>query len=664
MELNGRAWCLALMVALGGTLACGAPATVSTGPDDAAIDSVWVGLMRGDVARAREGMQAIEDPVFKERAQRDIERLQRGRAAALVSALDDGSWLAARYDASNERALSRLASTGLVAEAATAVWLESAQRSVETKRGLSAARAALGRTPGGAEAAAFEIETLLRTGKRAEATRRLRAMDFETARLRLARRRLHALTGRLRLAVTGLLDDIEADLAVPASLRLLDDLLATVPMADLEQRATALMTAHEFGNDWMGRVGLRVAAALALRSGDTQVAEQMLARLVAPTAEEWRLLARLSARAGGPALTPEAAIDVDSERDQSTPLRQLRVIREWGLVARESYQRFVEQGESTELEDLLATLDASTLGLAGRAELSQVPHHDYGVLGRLLDSEALDDAWEGQFLLGGQALGLTAEIALWDVDERREMPLPERPEAGAHYIEYRVRNPRVPGFLASQGADFQGVGLDKVVFLDLDRIEAGEFWTTSLSGPELAPLPAAGASERRDLLEPLDVAQRLRSAAHAHYGDDYRRAVVDTVSLHERKHILDGRDFLAKGVGGKLVALFSAGLLPSAVRSQLERRAQLHALRHAEDPRIALAQCIAFLPVEGARRHSEHAVGYAILVKEFLTVLDEGEWEGAVPLAGLGLQGDASLLQQLHHLEPETIRAIAQAIDD
>jgi hypothetical protein len=98
------------------------------------------------------------------------------------------------------------------------------------------------------------------------------------------------------------------------------------------------------------------------------------------------------------------------------------------------------------------------------------------------------------------------------------------------------------------------------------------------------------------------------------------------------------------------------------VRAEVERRAQLAALQQATDPRIALAQAVDCLPVEGPRADSEHARGHAALVGDLIAVLDRGDWTGAQPLETWGLRRDRMLLQQLHLLPPEVLRAVACAI--
>jgi hypothetical protein len=226
-----------------------------------------------------------------------------------------------------------------------------------------------------------------------------------------------------------------------------------------------------------------------------------------------------------------------------------------------------------------------------------------------------------------------------------------------------VVNLRVPGYAASRGARFAGAGLDRFVFLDLDQVARDAGRARDLPEDALLAWPAAGALQRRDLSEPLETAERLSEAARSAADAAYGQRVLEALSIHERRHIIDVREFFDGGMFQQLSDVISAGLLPGAVRAEVERRAQLDALREATDPRIPLAHAISYLPLEGQATRSEHARGYAELVADFLVVLDEESWEGAQPLESYGLNRDRVLVQQLDKLPLEVIRDIARSIE-
>ncbi len=653
---------------------CKAPTAVHVGADDVHIDGVWVSLQRGDLARAAESVSRIRDPVFAERARRDVQAAQEGRPAALFACLAEGSWLAARYDASDERARRRLrdAKRRQRPEPHPAVWLEDGRRSTGHGRRVSALQPIWGASSGGPEALALEVESLLAQQRFAEAARRLDRAQGSTGRLRLAQRRLDAATGRARAVAAGVLDDLRAGQGLPASLRLLEDVLVRVPLDGVEREARELLAVDSAEGWLMGRTRDRLRARLAARAGDLAGAAATLAGIEPRLAYEDRMLRRWQVRLGQ--ATPrwlEERIDVSSARDGDQAMSTRRLADEWSLEARATYREALDEGREHSLDDFVARLDEAASPLAEGPLLADLPRHDYGVFGQRLETEPLRARLGPAFVLSGKAIGLPADMTWFDVEECVSLPLPvidgeqgDDAAGGGTYLECRVRANRVPGLLASQGASISGAGIDRLVFLDLDHIDYMErFASGPPNPPVLEPMPAHGADERRDLSEPLDVVFKLDAAIRADAGSDYRRRLIESLSLHEQRHILDFHEFMGRGVFGKVSMIFSGGLLPASVRAEIERRAQLYAMRNATDPRIALRDAVERVPVEGLQRRSEHAMGYAELVRGFLVVLDTEAWEGARPLAELGLDRGASLLQQLDRLDPETVRAIARAID-
>jgi hypothetical protein len=275
----------------------------------------------------------------------------------------------------------------------------------------------------------------------------------------------------------------------------------------------------------------------------------------------------------------------------------------------------------------------------------------------MLDTAPLRQTLPDAVLLCGKALFLPADIAWFD---RVQCLARELPNGAGPYEECHVRHPRVTGYAAAHGAAITGAGFDPLVWLDLDELQ-GEVRAERLT-PCDPPLPArlaAGRDARLDLSEPLDVARWIDDAARISDGERYEALLLDSLAQHEQQHILDFRQFVAEGTLGQLGQLFSGGLLPGAIRAEVERRAQLNALRTSADPRLALAHAISHLPVEGAARSEPHAVAYESLVTEFLRRLDDANWPGARTLEQLGLDRSRNLLQQLWRLDGDTIRAVA-----
>jgi hypothetical protein len=651
-----------VFLALLGMQGCHAPRAVRVEVDDAHVDLVWACLQRGDLGRAEAGAALIVDPDLRERARLDVLAARSGRAAAYLAAMDAGNWLEARYAASREAALGLLRQQRRLDARRAAVWLEEARRSTSAGRALSALDAAQSLAPGGCEALAARAELLLVQQRYEEAGRAL-AQPVDGARLRLVRAQLLAATGRSTTAARALLQDVRDGLAVPASLSLLHELLAGSHEADLERLALAVLSGPAAPGWRMERAQWRLQAWLLAQTGDLAGARAGLLRLDPRTPEDDAALLRLQARLDGvvPAsATPEMRLDGDQDRPRGVELAQRRLADEWGLAARKAWDD-EDDGRGPDLDGFVALLDEAAAGLPGAPALAGLPRRDFGLFGALLEPGPLHVALPGALVVCGKALTLPADIAWF---ERQAGGLRALPEGGT-YEEWHVRRPRIGGYLASRGAAITGAGLDPLVWINLDQLEREARGARQAPGEPPPPAqPAAGHAERRSLAEPLDVARWLEQPSRDAPDGRHFERLLEAVSIHERQHIADFRAFTSAGAAGRLALLLQGGLLPGPVRAEVERRAQLRALREAEDPRLPLAHAASYLPVEGDAHADPHAAGYAALMAEFVRRLDAADWPGGRPPRELGLDPGRVLLQQLHRLEPDVIRAIALAMDD
>jgi len=669
-------------LALMGMAGCRTTPSVALVSDDLGVDSVWLGLVRDDLPAASRAAESLRDEDFRERANLDLIAAQDGRAAALCASLDAGSWQTSRYDASDERALQRLQPQRRAAPSRAAVWLGVAQRSSEPRERLAAARVAAGLAPGSAEARAVMGETLLAQRRHAELDELLGAEVPPTARLRLLLRRQQSATGRGQAAAEGLLEDLRAGLATPSSLALLEELLVRVPRRGLEEQTLVLLQAtarDTSGADdklplvsgaRMQRAAGRLLATLLARAGHPADAAEQLSALAMRLPTDDESLAAYRDRSPGAVLpvagygeppSLERRIAGDVARIESSALRQRRLADEWDLAARESYDD-ADEGRGVGLDGFLHRLDEAAATLPGSPQLHDLPRQEFGVFGTMLDVRPLRETLPDALLLGGEALTQPAELTWFD---RIATEMVELPGELGSYEQCEVRRARVKGYVASRGAVIAGAGLGRTVYLDLDAIEREDRQgLLSPVGPGCEPRKARDPAERLSLAEPLDVVGRLDRASRADAGDAYAALLLQALELHERQHIVDFQSFVSRGAGSQLWTLLGAGLLPSAVRAAIERRAQLQALRDADDPRIPLAHALAVLPVDGDATADEHAQGYAALVRDFIVVLDGGGWPGSASLESFGIRRDAVLVQQLQHLPPEAVRAIARAIPD
>jgi len=661
MAVTGRACLLASFLALGGMGGCSAPPELVVSDEARLDDRVWVELARGDLDAALLAAATLSDGGLRERARLDLVAAREGRAAALVTALEQGSWLAARYRASGQAADEQLRQASRAEGSGAALALERARRAPSSREMLARAKAAQSDPIGAAEARAIEVEALLQAGRFADADERLPDPP-PTARLALLRRRLDRLCARHAAVVDGVCADLAQGWAVPASVALLEDALLRQPSRTREAQAVQALDGASLAGAPLLRARERLRAILDARAGQLDSAVARLAALDPREPEEDEALRRWGRRLeSAEAGTIEERLDSDPQRLAGRDLLLKRIADEWDLAARLSYDEAGE-GEATDLDGFVARLDEAADTLPGRPSLAALPRREYGIFGAMLDTAPLAAVLPDAVVVGGQALFMPPELTWFDRVGCVEVELPG--ELG-RYAQCLVRRTRVAGLQASLGARIAGAGLDRLVWLDLDELEREERATRSAgTGRALGALPAADAAERRSLREPLDVGERLIRLAREDAGPDYDARLLETLALHERQHIVDFQEFVAKGATAQVWTLLGAGLLPGAVRTEIERRAHLYALREAADPRIALAEAVARLPVEGRALGDEHSVAYASLVRDLVELLDQPRLPDGRTPEELGLDRGRVLLQQLDRVPPESLRALARAIPD
>lgn len=658
------AWLILLAWALGGMVGCISPPSgaIALHADDRQADLLWLAMARGDLAGADALIAELTDERLAQRARLDLTAAREGRARALERAWELGGWWPARFLASGDAARRLLATEGRRGPALAR--LEDARRSAGSGRRAAGAAALLGTRPVAAEALALLVETHLERNE-LERARELLDEAPDTARLTWSRRRLEVATGRHRAAARGLLADWERGWITPAGVELLDGLLASAPDEELQARAYALVHADPLTGSEHQRARARLRAALASRAGSMVEARDALLAGAPLDPAEQRAVQRLEARVAGGADDQSRAARLEGVRDRPRhiDLARQRWIHEWDLAARETYRAVWAEGETLELDDYLAHLDAAAEVVDGAPRLADLPRRDFGLFGTLLDTRAWEASHPDMFVLAGAGFLMPPEITVYDRLAAEPVQRADESVDGlpVSYTRHLVRRLRVPGYLASRGARFAGVGLVDTVFLDVDEALRQAAWVER-PGPEVSPRPARDRASRRSLDEPLDTAARLFHAAREQAGADWTARVLQVFDIHESRHIVDVQRFLETGVAGQLWDVIAAGMLPSAVRAEVEYRAQLDALRLADDPRIALAQAVAYLPVEGVRLQSEHAVAYERLVADVIATLDEGDWPQARPLAELGLDPQRVLVQQLHRLDAQVLRDVAAAL--
>jgi hypothetical protein len=130
---------------------------------------------------------------------------------------------------------------------------------------------------------------------------------------------------------------------------------------------------------------------------------------------------------------------------------------------------------------------------------------------------------------------------------------------------------------------------------------------------------------------------------------------------HEEGHLTDRTRYLpiSKHWAEALRFLAQCGFSPTKVAEQLEYRAELVALADSPDPRVPLAQVLDAAD-GGGRGPTAHAAGYEELLEDLLGLLDEGVVKD--PTRWPRIDAGRTLVQQLHRLTPDEVRALAREL--
>ncbi|MCB9831674.1 MAG: tetratricopeptide repeat protein [Planctomycetes bacterium] len=163
-------------------------------------------------------------------------------------------------------------------------------------------------------------------------------------------------------------------------------------------------------------------------------------------------------------------------------------------------------------------------------------------------------------------------------------------------------------------------------------------------------LPAATDAERRDLHRPGDAADALTLRAFEIHGE---LPFVEMVRVHEQGHLLDSQRYLpvAANLVGNLLLVLRNGFDRAAIMAELERAAQLQALRCGPAPHLALAEMVRALP--RSDEAGPHSRGYRDLLQAFVDRL------AARLDQHPRMRRDRVLIHQLHRLEEAEVRVLA-----
>lgn len=251
-----------------------------------------------------------------------------------------------------------------------------------------------------------------------------------------------------------------------------------------------------------------------------------------------------------------------------------------------------------------------------------------GMVGELLDpfQGALAehfDRFNRHFVLGARSGG-TAEGMLFSRLSQSELPASKELELPGRCYEVVVIDRDVRALAGVLGGDVAGVALLNHFLVDFDAVRE---WARTIAdrrrvvaedGNALLtdPLPTNAG------FDPLDVPWRLAVASPVPDAD-LDAAVLDTIRHHERQHLVDSFHYLPveSNLWRSLGLLFQFGLSPTAIESEMERRAELASLAVSEHTELVLAHIADFLSDPGV--HSPHHRGFGTLGRELAAELQQ-----------------------------------------
>lgn len=365
------------------------------------------------------------------------------------------------------------------------------------------------------------------------------------------------------------------------------------------------------------------------------------------------LLIEAEALAGLGAVRFGEVADLEAVRDE--------VRRE--LAFENELRRLLYQGYDAEasaefgLDELFARLRAVSLRVFGSDVVGTDARFSVPLVGELLDPFAAGlcqhlARYNRHLVLGQRAGGvpeglLFTRLSVSDLAASDDLPLPGRCREVIGF-DRDVRS--LTGVL---GGDLAGVALLSHYVIDFDAVVE---WAAGLLARRRVVREDDGAALRdglpagEDPLAPLDVGWRLAAVSPLE-DSELVAAVLETIRLHERRHLVDAFHYLPieanlwRGLG----LLLRFGLSSAAIEAEMERRAELAALALGGHPELVLAHVADFMGERDPA--SPHVRGFGHLGRQMVAALQA---QGVPPAA--------AAVANWHRLEPAAVRAAAATL--
>lgn len=327
-----------------------------------------------------------------------------------------------------------------------------------------------------------------------------------------------------------------------------------------------------------------------------------------------------------------------------------------GGLRRIVYQGY-QRSDVPDLEQVLSQLRQLSQMVFGRDVVGKTPTFAVAMVGEVVDPFKSDlghhlARYNHHLVLGERSGGpveglLLTRLSLRELPDDAALPLPGR------CFEVIGDNRELRSLSGVAGGDLAGVALLNHYVVDLDSVRE---WadaiedrrrTSQADGDVLLrdPLPRQVGE-----LEPLGVSWRL-SVLSPVQDSDLDDAVLDTIRRHERAHLVDSFYFLPieANLLRAMGLLLRFGPSPSAIESEMERRAELAALAQSPHTRLVLSHIADFL--EDLTSEAPHASGFRRLASDLVTGLRRK-----------GVPPEDCVASRWHRLDPELVRQVAQQL--
>jgi tetratricopeptide (TPR) repeat protein len=324
---------------------------------------------------------------------------------------------------------------------------------------------------------------------------------------------------------------------------------------------------------------------------------------------------------------------------------------------RRALYRGYAKDETTELDAFVAEARRASIECLGRDVVDPDIRFRAPLVGQMLDPFASGLCRHlgryNRHLVVGRRAGGVPEGLMFTRLSVRDLPQQEGLSVPGRCLEVLGTDRSVRSVSGVLGGDIAGIALMNHYIVDYDAVVE---WAQAIARRRriIEDDGRVALSDQLpdlvDPLDPLDANFRL-SAASSLQDNELVEAVLETIQLHERRHIVDSFHYMPveQNLMRAVALLVVHGFSAFAIESEMERRAELAALAFVERPEVALAHIAEFVVEDD--QHSPHARGFTELARQLI---------GALQAEGVSAQDAA--VSRWHRLDRETVRRAAKRL--